>query len=261
MVGAYSAPLIDMEMEVAEWQCFFASLEQHSIVSLEDFEERRMNLMEGTEASGTPRAIKKARVSSVLASATLPTPEVMMDPEAFLPWLVRNWPEVDRRFASLKRSCTEISLGWRSATSDLDVLNAAVALIRAEIGDRDEDTQDLDIWTAIRTTRLMQGGAGMTGLSAQVRDVTERCSQSELCLMDNETRLGAMSQESKQDEDPVATVEGIGRGIHASHRTSKSLGRQVHHPRRIQLWRSAGSALGGLGVGQESRTAPIFDRN
>lgn len=47
-VNNFLSSMLDMELNIMEWQCFFVSAVQHTISSLEDFEERRASLMDGS---------------------------------------------------------------------------------------------------------------------------------------------------------------------------------------------------------------------
>ena len=101
--------------------------------------------------SRTPRAHKKARTSISIAPRLLPPFEdLSTDPAVFLSWLMTNWPMVDTRFADLGHIYADLSNGLFYTAVDMEVLTALVALIWAELGDKSQDIQDLDVWTAIQ---------------------------------------------------------------------------------------------------------------
>jgi hypothetical protein len=114
-----------MELSVAEWQCFFASLKQQKDEeSLEDFEMRRRNILEGTAVSHTPRPVKKLRGEAPSSVAlTLPGfPKELSSakPQAFATWLANNWwTTVVAKFLELGRLCLKAGKGWKSVARDM----------------------------------------------------------------------------------------------------------------------------------------------
>ena len=154
-VGDYLSQLLDMELGVTEWQCYFASVDRSPIESLDDFEDCRVNLLDGTAQSRTPRANKKAQTSAMLAPDSLPLfGGTDQEPSAFLGWLIVNWPHINKSFGDLSQLYSELSVGWRASGLNMDVLATSVALVRTELGNKSQDIEDRDVWTAIRNIRL-----------------------------------------------------------------------------------------------------------
>ena len=120
------------------------------------------------------------------------------EPTAFLGWLAANWPLVDKSFETLSQSCNKLSTGFETVGTTAAVLTASVALIQAELGDKSQDIQDRDVWTAIRNIQMSQGEAPSPAVLQQLVGLSDRNSRSELRLDDAESRLASVVQENDQ---------------------------------------------------------------
>jgi uncharacterized protein YheU (UPF0270 family) len=76
---------------------------------------------------------------------------------------------------------------------------SGLALVRAEIGDKDRDIQDQDVWTAVGNLHLLKGDTGApSSISQQWTDMSDCVSKTELRLDDAKMCLAALTQENDQ---------------------------------------------------------------